>query len=684
MEQQHGLATEEQMEDPFADMRSAKPWLQMLKDSEKVMANWHERCDNIEKLYADLERLANSNVDRKMQMFWANMEVLKPSIYSRPPVPVVTARFKDRKPLVRHASELLERSLITAFEIDDIHDCMKQVRDDLALYGQGVPWVVLKGNDNNFRLCFETVNRVDYRQGVARTYREVPWKAKRTYNNRQEMMERFIDAQDVVMKATFKERGLGADEDNENQGDKKAEVWELWHKEKGVVVWVTPDTEEVLDIQEPFLSLDNFFPCPRPAYATLQPGTLIPVPDFLFIRDQLEEINELTARISALAEALRMKGFYSAGNEDVGDAVEQALKATDDNAMLIPVPNVAALGGAGMDKAIIWLPVEQVAATISQLVLLRKQVIEDVYQISGISDIMRGETDANETLGAQQLKSNYGSVRIRDKQEELIRVARDLTRIAAEIMAENFTLEQLSAMSQYDEVPSQAQIDEQVMQLRSRVMEAANDPQMVAQAEANPEQAQQIIGQVQQRMQQLESQITFEQVVEFLRNERLRPFVLEIETDSTIQPDENAQKQRTTEFLTALSTALSQLAPMVAQQPQSAEFAGEVLKFAVAPFRAGRELETAIDTFTDQMKQMAAQPQTDPEAERAQMEMQTKQADMQLKQADMQVRMQEMQSKAATEAEQAQADLAKTSAEIQKIYAEIAKIAAEPVREVAA
>ena len=61
--------------------------------------------------------------------------------------------------------------------------------------------------------------------------------------------------------------------------------------------------------------------------------------------------------------------------------------------------------------------------------LLRKQIIEDIYQIMGMSDIMRGATDPNETLGAQQLKTQYGSTRIRDKQQEMVRLARDLVEI---------------------------------------------------------------------------------------------------------------------------------------------------------------------------------------------------------------------------------------------------------------
>jgi hypothetical protein len=65
--------------------------------------------------------------------------------------------------------------------------------------------------------------------------------------------------------------------------------------------------------------------------------------------------------------------------------------------MLVPISNWAAFGGS--KEIIIWLPIDMIAQTITALVTLRKQVIDDIYQIMGMSDIMRGATDPNETLG---------------------------------------------------------------------------------------------------------------------------------------------------------------------------------------------------------------------------------------------------------------------------------------------
>jgi hypothetical protein len=642
---------------PYKDLRLAKPWCEELKDAQKPFEKWQEKCDNIDSLYADLEKLSATNKDREMQMFWANLEVLKPSIYARPPVPVVGSRFKDRRPLTRHASEIVERSLITSFERQDIDSCLIHVRDDLALHSRGVVWPRFTEDGTGEVVEYDHLDRKDFVHGRARKWKEVPWVAKCIYLTMEEMRDRFEEASgNAYLKCNYT---CGKDDENTKSYDKKCKVWELWHKDKNLVVWFAEGPDEVLDIQEPFLTLDGFFPCPKPAYGTLKPGTLIPVPDFLYYKDQIEEINELTARISALSEALRLKGFYSAGNEDISTAVEAALKNQDNNAIMIPVPNVAVMGGQGMDKAIMWLPVREVAEVITSLVALRKQLIDDVYQITGLSDIMRGSSNPNETLGAQQLKSQYGSVRIKDRQEAMVKVALHVTRIAGEIMAENFSPQTLLDMSQYEEVPSQAEIMQQVAQVQDQIRQAASNPEIVQRARQNPQAAQQILQQAQQQIQELQSQITIEQVMQFLRDQRMRPFTLEIETDSTIQPDENMAKQRASEFLTALGSAIGQLSPMVTAQPQSAPFAGEVLKFAVAPFRAGRELEAAIDEFVDSMKQVASQPKPDPEAEKAKVDAQLK-----VKEAE-------------REDQVAKVEAQHTMAETQKTQAETAQIAQE-------
>ncbi|MCO5157563.1 MAG: hypothetical protein M9945_12585 [Aquamicrobium sp.] len=373
--------------EPAAEPKSSKVWLNLIKDAEKAFADYHRKADDIDRLYADLSTLANSARDRRFQLFWANVEVLKPSIYARPPVPVVVPKFKDRRPLYRVTSELLERASNTAFDLADINSVMLLLRDDLAVVGRGCAWVryETKGESESEseRIVVEHIDRRDFLHDPARKWCDVDWVARRAYLTRIEMKERFGE---VWAQAAYEVQRTERDRGAANS-QQKAAVWEIWCKSENRVVWVTEGVDDLLDDGEPHLKLEGFFPCPQPAYATVRRGSLVPVPDVLFYKDQLEEINELTGRIHALSEAVQARGFYPAGAGEIGDAIETALKSQDNRQVMVPVANWAAFGSGAAKDTIVWLPVDMIATTIAQLVELRRQIIEDVYQIMGLSDI---------------------------------------------------------------------------------------------------------------------------------------------------------------------------------------------------------------------------------------------------------------------------------------------------------
>jgi hypothetical protein len=636
--------------------KSAKAWLNRLEESETAFDRWQDHCDNIDKAYASLERLAtNMNAtsrimrDREFAMFWANCEVIRPTIYASPPVPVVTPKFKDRRPVYQAASEVMERCCVVAFDLARIDDLMKLVRDDLVLVGRGVPWCRYEsageGRYASERVCIDFKGRRDFLHSLSANWREVTWVAAASYLTRSEARKRFRKHsgnayQDAEYKVNKDAKEVGGGDNRE-----RAKFWEIWSKTDRRVIWVAHGCEDILDDADPHLELQNYFPCPRPAYGTLQRGSLVPVPDIMQYKDQLDEINLLTARIHALSDALEAKGFYPAGGAELADAVQAAVATHSNGRLLVPIANWAAFGGT--KDVVIWLPIDMIAQTITALVMLRKQIIEDIYQITGMADIMRGDTDPNETLGAQQLKNQYGTTRIRDKQAELVRVARDLVEISSEIITEKFDDVTIIEMSQtqlrtQDMVARDVdQLQQQMQQIQRQAMQQiqqAQQQQLPSPQQGSPpppggssaaagapgapggapppqDPVQQIIQQAQDalqqgatQLQQLQQEVTIEQVLYFLKDTRAKSFTLDIETDSTIMADEDAEKQRRTEFTGALGQLLPQLLTLYQGDPTTATFCGEVLKFATAPFRAGRSLDGAIDDLIEQMKAKGAQP----------------------------------------------------------------------------
>jgi hypothetical protein len=651
------LRHDDQEYNPAVEPNKAKAWLNLLLESEEAFERWHDHCDNIDKLYASLERLATNSVtgravrDRQFAMFWANCEVIKPSIYAKPPVPVVVPKFKDRRPVYQAASEFMERCCVVAFDLTRINDLMLLVRDDVAMNSRGVAWCRYESAGEGYyaseRVCIDFKHRRDFLHSLSRNWREVTWVAGASYLTRSEARKRFHAHsgnayQDADYKVDKESKEVGGGDNRE-----RAMFWEIWDKTSRRVLWVAHGCEDILDEDDPHLELQNYFPCPKPAYATVQRGSLIPVPDVMQYKDQLDEVNTLTARIHALSDALEAKGFYPAGGGEIAEAVETAVKTHATSRMLVPIANWAAFGGT--NSVIEWLPIDTISTTIIALVTLRKQIIDDIYQLTGMADIMRGDTDPDETLGAQQLKTQYGTTRIRDKQQELVRLARDVVEITSEIITQKFKPQTMIEMSQ-TQLPTTRMVEQQVAQLEQQLQAqiqqyqqqmAPPPPQLAAPPQGPPgppspggpppggrsppggppppdqqQQRQQQMAQAQQQLEQMvgeieqtQQQVTVEQVLNFLRDNRAKQFVLDIETDSTIMADENGEKQRRTEFVGVLGQLLPQLAQMIQADPTTAKFCGELLKFATAPFRAGRALDGAIDELVQQMEAKGQGPQ---------------------------------------------------------------------------
>lgn len=703
------------------ETKSSKAILTAIRKAEDTFREWQTTCQVIDEIYSLEGDTLRSFVDgydwrdSELDLFWSSFEVMKPAIYARPPQPVVSPLFKDGKPVNTTTAELLERCAISVFKRTGINDIMTHTRDDLLFAGRGALWVRHEVEDEGHEICVEHKDRLDFLHEPARKWCEVGWVAAASWMTKREMRKRFSKTSgDAYQGASFTKRHDREDYEAESRANTpKAKVWEVWHKAEGKVHWVTEGVDVYLDSGEPHLKLNGFFPCPRPAYATLRRRSLIPVPDWERYSVHFSKISELTRRIYSLLDKVRMKGLIPAGG-DVGDAVEQLIRSDVDDSMLVPVPQAAMMQDA--TGFVQWLPLNELAQAIQGIIESRATLIQNFYELSGISDIMRGATDADETLGAQQLKSQYGSVRVREKSTELQRVAADAVAIAAEIIAEKFPQQQMLDMSQMD-IPTKASIEKRIKEVEKAAeaeIKAMADKVRENAAQMDPQQAQQAVQQAQQQilakygpmLQEAQNQVPIEDVVALLRDDRARNFIFEIESSSTILTDELQEKQSRNEFLSQFSAASQSLMGLASMGESGAKLAGAMMKFVLAPYRAGRDLDGAIEEFIDQAPQMAAaaaQGQGDSqeliaaqnklaEAEqmKAQAAMEKVQADSAAKEAESQRKIMEMQVKAAESQRKADMELEKlrqqaenNAVAAEKAQAEIDKLRADTIKALA-
>ncbi|GMM93109.1 hypothetical protein [Qipengyuania sp. MTN3-11] len=656
--------------------KASSPILQALKRSEKAFQEWDAVCHGIDDLYSrhgsSYERLIEMAggrewKDAEMDLFWSSSEVLKPAVYARPPVPAIAPMFKDGGRVKDTTAEVLERAAVSTFKRTGIDDVMHHVRDDLLFSGRGVMWLRYESDDGK-KVCVEHLDREDFLHDVARKWSEVGWVAGGFWMSRDELRARFTKLTDEQLgEIKFLER---RDETNREQKamTAKAKVWEVWHRANNRVYWVTDGLDVYLEDDEPHLTLEGFFPCPRPAYGTLRRRSLIPVPDFERYAGMFSKINTLTARIYLLLNQVKLKGLIPGGG-DIATTIETALRS-DDDTVYIQVPGAAMIDSGG--RLVDYLPLDQIATAITGLIEARRQLIEDFYQLSGISDIMRGATEAEETLGAQQMKAQYGSVRVRCKIDELQRIAADAVKIASEIIAEEFDGETLLEMAQMD-LPTRQDIEKRINEIETAAeqeLEAltkrAEEMAQQAQEPVDPQQAKAMLQQEQQAilakyapmLEEAENLVPIDDVMDLLRDDKARSFAFEIETDSTVLTDEIAEKQARNEFMTAFNGATQGLMAIAGMGEAGGKLAGEMLKFSLAPYRVGRQMSAAIDDFVKQAPGMIAAQQGDgseegmaalAEAEKmkAQAAMERVQAQREKDQAEASRKIQEMQEKAA-------------------------------------
>ena len=399
--------------------------------------------------------------------------------------------------------------------------------------------------------------------------------------------------------------------DEQNKGDRKtACFYQIWDKDGGKKVrYITPNYKEgYLRVDDDPLELTGFFNCPRPLQFIEKSNDLRPTPMYALYKNQARELNRLTQRIHNITEAIKARGVYSS---DMGETLGNILKG-DDNT-LVPAENSSTLAfEKGIGNAIWMWPVETLIQVLIQLYQAREKCKVVIYEITGIADIMRGASSASETLGAQQIKQSWGTLRLKRLQREIQRYSRDLLRMMLEIAATKFSEDTWAKMTGLPYTTTM--VAQQLAQIAFAAQQSGQplDPQTQA-AMRQPKWA---------------------DVLGMLRDDTQRAYRVDIETNSTIAPEASEDQQQITEMMTAMGQFLNGVAPLVAKGVMPFQIAQSMLLAISRRFQFGTEVEGFI-------QQMAEPPKEDP-AKNA--EAMKQQAEMQLEQARLQFETQKFQA----------------------------------------
>jgi hypothetical protein len=635
-------------------------WVAELNLAAQEEKDWQKEAKDVLDLYDAKKATANS-----FNILWSNTETLAPAVYNSTPEPDVRRRFRDADQIGKVASTILERAL--SYQVDD-YDFDYEINDvvlDALLPGRGIgrimyepqfiavtpqgvqaatpagayqeppkaegaqpqpsptqppaapapePYEKIVGQ--SAQCCH--VQWDDFRRGPGKRWRDVPWVAFRHEFTQDMAIEKF--GEEIAKGLTY-EQGKGTEKISEDKTTREifkvCEVWEIWDKEKKRVLFIAPTHKAgPCFVTDDPLKLRGFFPMPRPIYAIRNSRSLVPRPLFKMYEQQAKELDSVSARINKIVKAIKVRGLYASHIKEAADLLEAA-----DNAMLaIENPSLIAEHG-GLDKLIWILPLEKLAATLEYLYKARDQIKQAIYEISGIADILRGATNPNETLGAQQLKSQWGSLRIQKLQREIQRFCRDMYRLKAEVISQEFTAEQLATMTNIQLPDAQAK---QRAEMAARAAQMAQQPV--------PPEAEEVL-----------AQPTWEDILQLLRSDEMRQYRVDIETDSTVADTLNQDMQGLAEVLQQIASILGGVA-----QGLPMDVAKNIALSVVRRARMGSAVEDALEALQQPPPPEAAQPPPDHSIEVAQIQAENK-AQIAQMQEDTKVQIAQIREQAANE-----------------------------------
>jgi hypothetical protein len=559
----------------------AQRWSSEIEASKKELERFQEDGDKITRRYLD-KRDEWGKEESRINLFWSSMKVLLSLLYARPPKASVARSFLDSADdQARVAGVIVQRILNRSFDdnVSNWDSALRQCIEDWLVVGMGQAWLryaveteesVLPAEIDPMTgeelVAEQVVEQIidetapidyiywkDFFYSPARVWEEVRWVSRRVYMTRDQLIKRFgEEIGKVVPLFSSTPKDVNAQTPKHDPWA-RGEVFEIWCKEDKKVYWYAKGCEVILDVKDDPLELDDFFPCPKPLAANLTSSNFMPRADYIFAQDQFQELDEINTRITWLTRAAKVIGLYDKNNDGIQRMFNQAAEN-----QLIPVDNWAMFAESGGIKGKVdWVPIDQVVNAINQLRVYRQDKTVQIYEVLGISDVMRGSSKASETATAQQLKAQFGSTRIQLSQFYIAEWITNLLRIKAEIISKHWQPETIA--------------------MRSNIMRTP-DAQFAAPA------------------------------IQLVKDERLAEYRISVEADSLAAMDWAQERDSAVQFMQGMGAFVAQIGPMIQAVPGSSPYFLKLLQWAVSKFKVSSEIESVLDQALAQLQANPPQP----------------------------------------------------------------------------
>lgn len=637
-------------------------WFNEIDEAKKRDKEYHKEGKRLLGIYT-----SRDEIKVPYNIFYSNTDTLLPALYSSVPRPDIQRRFEDDDPIGKAVCDAGDRVL--AFLLDTnmegsqtIDECIRAAVFDALTVGRGVTVVKYDAEISEYSMdavdsetdetdemestvemskeseyiCCDSKEWNKIYFGFAKKWSKTPWLAFEEEIDKTEAIRLF--GKDIANQIEFiTDVDVGVDEEKgsavqkeHKAGRKTATIYQIWDRAGGKKVRYISFKfkKDFLKVVDDPLNLTGFYPIPKPLQLVHTTDEMQVIPPYIQYENQALELNDITKRINRLVKAIKAKGIY---DSELGSDIANLMQGEDN--VFIPADKSAALAAqSGFENAIWFMPIQQMVTVLGELYQAREACKQVIYEVTGISDIIRGSTQAGETATAQSLKSQWGTLRLKRNQLAVQRYARDILRIALEIAATKFEEKTWAGMTQLPYATSDQ------MGQAQQVMQMAQHYQVIGRQPNDQEM------QVYQQAQQTLQGPNWPKVLEALRNDTQRMYRIDIETNSTIIPEAIEDQQNIAEVMASLGSYLQGVTPLIQQGIFPFAAAKAMMMSIVRRFSFGSKIESYIEQMHEPPPPDPQPPPPDPTQGLMQIEQIKQQTALQKSQQDGQLELQKMES----------------------------------------
>jgi len=302
--------------------------------------------------------------------------------------------------------------------------------------------------------------------------------------------------------------------------------------------------------------LSSFFPSTEPLVINQPTKSFWPTPEYFQVCDILDDISSIVGRMVHLTKAIRVRFLFDSSVTELKTLIGDNWASQEGTGL--GIPNLAAAlmndKDTSLSRLVSYFPVDKLVEGLSNMYQAFDQRLNMFYQVTGISDLIRGSTnpDSDKTFGERQMEGKFALNRIEPYQRKLQEWIKDQFQLLMELALKMF---------------SDESIDKYVT------------PQTL-----DPEDKERYVA-----------------ALALLRDNKSRRFRVDFETDSTIAINEQWRRGQAIETANVITKMQEAIAKTAQEMPELVESQLKIMSHVIGELTDGKLF---LDEIQDSIKQV--------------------------------------------------------------------------------